>query len=128
MNGKLIFMRVVSTIMTIVLIASLFFDEWTRAAILFGVLCLGFIAYHITGFLLIHEMDKDKRITILINNQFQRKGEWIKSNIPGEKFICSECGGSSWYYDYKANVKRSFYCPHCGAKMDMQEDKHEPTD
>ena len=127
MNGKLVFMRIVETIMTIALIASLFFDEWTRAAILFGVLCLGFIAYHITEFLLIHEMNKDKNITILINNRSQRKGEWIKSNVPGEEYVCSECGGSCWYYDCKANVKRSFYCQNCGAKMDMQEDEHEPA-
>lgn len=46
-----------------------------------------------------------------------RHGRWMKSEIPGEKFVCSECGGACWYYDYKEEVARSRYCPNCGADM-----------
>ena len=127
MNGKYIFMFIVNTITIITLIVSSFFNGQVRNTILFGVLFLSFIAFNITELLLIDEIDKDKNITILINNRSQRKGEWIRSNVPGEEFVCSECGGSCWYYDCKANVKRSFYCPHCGANMYMQEDEHEPA-
>lgn len=47
-----------------------------------------------------------------------RHGRWVKSEIPDEKFVCSECGGACWYYDYEGEVARSRYCPNCGAKMD----------
>ena len=45
------------------------------------------------------------------------KGHWIKSNIPNEKYVCSECGGACWYYDYQADVAKSRYCPNCGCRM-----------
>ena len=44
-------------------------------------------------------------------------GEWITSKIDGEKYNCSECGGSCWYYDYQGNVSKSNFCPNCGADM-----------
>ena len=44
-------------------------------------------------------------------------GEWIISKIDGEKYNCSECGGSCWYYDYQGNVSKSNFCPNCGAEM-----------
>ncbi len=47
----------------------------------------------------------------------QKEGEWITSDIPQEKYVCSVCGGACWYYDYQADVARSKYCPNCGAKM-----------
>lgn len=40
--------------------------------------------------------------------------------------MCSECGGACWYYDYQAHIKRSDFCPNCGAKMiDPQERSEE---
>lgn len=47
-----------------------------------------------------------------------RHGRWEVSDIPGERFKCSECGGGCWHYDYHGCVEKSSYCPHCGAKMD----------
>lgn len=47
----------------------------------------------------------------------QKEGEWITSDIPQEKYVCSVCGGSCWYYDYQGDVAKSKYCPNCGAKM-----------
>ena len=44
-------------------------------------------------------------------------GEWIPSDIPNEKWVCSECGGACWYYDYQGSLGKSRYCPNCGAKM-----------
>lgn len=47
----------------------------------------------------------------------QSEGEWIASDIPCEKYVCSVCGGVCWYYDYQGDVAKSRYCPNCGAKM-----------
>jgi rubrerythrin len=47
----------------------------------------------------------------------QKEGEWITSDIPQEKYVCSVCGGACWYYDYQGYVAKSKYCPNCGAKM-----------
>lgn len=47
-----------------------------------------------------------------------KHGEWIESDIPCEKYVCSACGGGCWYYDYQGEVAKSRYCPNCGAKMD----------
>lgn len=49
--------------------------------------------------------------------QKPKTGHWIESDIPNEEYVCSECGGACWYYDYQATVKRSEFCPNCGAKM-----------
>ena len=49
--------------------------------------------------------------------QEPKTGHWIESNIPNEKYVCSECGGACWYYDYQGDVAKSRYCPNCGAKM-----------
>lgn len=46
-----------------------------------------------------------------------RYGKWIKSEIPCDEFVCSECGGACWYYDVNKTVSKSKYCPNCGAKM-----------
>ena len=47
----------------------------------------------------------------------QSEGEWLTSDIPQEKYVCSICGGACWYYDCQGEVARSRYCPNCGAKM-----------
>ena len=47
----------------------------------------------------------------------QSEGEWIESDIPQEKYVCSLCGGACWYYDYQGDVAKSRFCPNCGAKM-----------
>lgn len=52
-----------------------------------------------------------------ILEQEPKTGHWIASDILNEDYVCSECGGASWYYDYQAHVARSKYCPNCGAKM-----------
>lgn len=47
----------------------------------------------------------------------KKVGRWIKSDIPNEEYVCSECGGACWYYDYEAAVAKSRYCPNCGSRM-----------
>lgn len=47
-----------------------------------------------------------------------KTGHWIESDIPNEKYTCSECGGACWYYDYHGEVAKSQFCPNCGAKME----------
>lgn len=47
-----------------------------------------------------------------------KHGEWVRSDIPCEKYYCSVCGGACWHYDYNGDVVRSKYCPNCGSKMD----------
>ena len=44
-------------------------------------------------------------------------GKWIDSVIPNEKYVCSNCGGACWYYDYEGEVAKSRFCPNCGADM-----------
>lgn len=43
--------------------------------------------------------------------------EWEPSDIPDEKFNCSQCGGAAWYYDYEGEIRKSRFCPNCGAEM-----------
>lgn len=50
-----------------------------------------------------------------------KTGHWIESNIPNEKYVCSECGGACWYYDYQGDVAKSRYCPNCGTKMESED-------
>lgn len=45
------------------------------------------------------------------------EGTWEKSDIPGEKYVCSVCVGACWYYDCQGDVAKSKFCPNCGAKM-----------
>lgn len=47
----------------------------------------------------------------------ERRGKWIPSEIPNELYVCSECGGTCWYYDINKTVSKSKYCPNCGARM-----------
>ena len=44
-------------------------------------------------------------------------GKWVASSIPCEEYVCSNCGGACWYYDYQGKVARSNFCPNCGADM-----------
>lgn len=46
-----------------------------------------------------------------------KRGKWLKSDIPCEEWKCSACGGGAWYYDVKGYVRKSKYCPNCGAYM-----------
>lgn len=47
----------------------------------------------------------------------EKKGKWVKSEIPNETYVCSVCGGACWYYDFMSVVKKSKFCPNCGADM-----------
>ena len=47
----------------------------------------------------------------------RKRGEWIESDIPSELYVCSECGGACWSYDYTRQIVKSRYCPNCGADM-----------
>lgn len=49
--------------------------------------------------------------------RMQSEGEWEKSEIPGEEYVCSVCGCACWYYDVQGYVAKSRFCPNCGAKM-----------
>lgn len=51
-----------------------------------------------------------------VNNSGE-KAKWVKSEIPGEEYVCSLCGGACWYYDVEKSVAQSRFCPNCGAKM-----------
>lgn len=50
-------------------------------------------------------------------------GEWLPSNIPNEKWVCSECGGACWYYEHTMELGKSNYCPNCGARMKGGDDE-----
>ena len=41
---------------------------------------------------------------------------------PAGDYICSRCGGES-IFDCNDKFVLSKYCPHCGAKMDLEESK-----
>lgn len=44
----------------------------------------------------------------------ERHGRWLEhKDYPGLAYLCSECN--------LFTTDRSFYCPHCGAKMDEVE-------
>ena len=58
-----------------------------------------------------------QRILDIPSVSAERVGVWIPSNIPNEKWVCSECGGACWYYDYQGSLGKSNYCPNCGARM-----------
>jgi hypothetical protein len=57
-----------------------------------------------------------------VNPQEPKIGHWVKSNVPNEEYVCSECGGACWYYDYQADVVKSRYCPNCGCRMVEQKE------
>lgn len=49
-----------------------------------------------------------------------KHGEWVESKIPNELYVCSNCGGACWSYDYERTIVKSNFCPNCGAKMDKE--------
>lgn len=61
--------------------------------------------------------EMSKQMSAIENGQI-RHGHWEPSEIPCERWVCSECGGGAWYYDVNGYVRKSKYCPNCGAKMD----------
>ena len=48
-----------------------------------------------------------------------RHGRWISNDLGGYKwaYYCSEC---DWVDGYPFNDRHK-YCPHCGAKMDLED-------
>lgn len=59
-----------------------------------------------------------------------RHGKWIKENIvltslpPKRRWHCSECGSIRDGYDETVLTP---YCPHCGAKMDGEDNEENKT-
>ena len=55
-------------------------------------------------------------------------GMWIKEDQAYGRYKCSVCGAydedCSDYYGAH-NVEEQDYCPHCGAKMDLEDEVHE---
>ena len=51
-----------------------------------------------------------------------KHGEWVESKIPNELYVCSNCGGACWSYDYERTIVKSNFCPNCGAKMDKEKE------
>lgn len=67
--------------------------------------------------------DLMRAVMQLYNNTAQPKiGHWIKSEVPNEEYVCSECGGACWYYDVGKGVAKSRFCPNCGTKMQEVEE------
>lgn len=67
-----------------------------------------------------YETGAVKKLLEMWNNRvadLPKEGKWEKSDIPGEKYVCSICGGACWYYDCQGEVAKSRFCPSCGAKM-----------
>lgn len=57
-----------------------------------------------------------------------RQGHWVEYNgaeMGGKAWTCSECGLLSYAFMFGRQIAK--YCPHCGAKMDLQ-NGHTPTD
>ena len=53
------------------------------------------------------DKDVERLLSISASNVVpMRLGRWIVSHIPGEKYVCSECGGACWYYDYEGVVAK----------------------
>lgn len=46
-----------------------------------------------------------------------KHGHWVESEIPNELYVCSNCGGACWSYDYERTIVKSNYCPNCGCVM-----------
>ena len=64
---------------------------------------------------------KDDDVYMITDVQVMKKtkkiANWIKSKNACEKYVCSSCGGSAWYYDVNGHVSKSDFCPNCGAYM-----------
>ena len=47
-----------------------------------------------------------------------RHGRWIQCKYADKSAKCSECGG--YYTRFTVNERYPKYCPHCGAKLDLE--------
>ena len=61
----------------------------------------------------------------LIDLGYQKNavGKWCKDNVSFAGYYCSACGGEPMYAPAggrEAMLKKSKYCPSCGAKMDSE--------
>lgn len=56
-----------------------------------------------------------------VDVQKVRHGKWIRgSYVCGEyEFKCSVCGNTEWHTSYSTP-----FCPHCGARMDLDENEY----
>ena len=48
-----------------------------------------------------------------------RHGRWIQCKYADKSAKCSECGG--YYTRFTVNERYPEYCPHCGAKLDLED-------
>lgn len=56
-------------------------------------------------------------------------GEWIECDDYGDiHYQCSECGDECYSEDGTPSENFMYYCPRCGAKMDLEETKNNGTD
>ena len=63
------------------------------------------------------DMSKEELQELARNTAERPTAEWLKSEIPNELYVCSNCGGACWSYDYERIIVKSRFCPNCGAKM-----------
>lgn len=65
------------------------------------------------------DVRKSLQMTPTADVQEVRHGRWISNDLGGYKwaYYCSECG---WVDGYPFNDRHK-YCPHCGAKMDLED-------
>lgn len=65
------------------------------------------------------DVRKSLQMTPTADVQEVRHGRWISNDLGGYKwaYYCSEC---SWVDGYPFNDRHK-YCPHCGAKMDLED-------
>ena len=47
-----------------------------------------------------------------------RHGRWVQCKYMDKSAKCSECGG--YHTRFTVNERYPKYCPHCGAKMDLE--------
>ena len=67
------------------------------------------------------DVRKSLQMTPTADVQKVRHGKWIRGNyVCGEyEFKCSVCGNTEWHTSYSTP-----FCPHCGARMDLDENEY----
>ena len=67
------------------------------------------------------DVRKSLQMTPTADVQEVRHGKWIRGNyVCGEyEFKCSVCGNTEWHTSYSTP-----FCPHCGARMDLDENEY----
>ena len=67
------------------------------------------------------DVRKSLQMTPTADVQKVRHGKWIVGNyVCGEyEFKCSVCGNTEWHTSYSTP-----FCPHCGARMDLDENEY----